>query len=177
MTESCDSSEHFIQKVPIGFCPSPPCSSRRKKIMQLCSCLDHSSEEDESSSAKTWFPSTTGHPRIQPEPFFTFWSGTSDHTPSVKFTTPAPETWLQLGGPWTMWQSNSWSQGTLGFRSVITEVPQCPPISCLMSFRDLKVTTETGDTLLKNTPLSIILRQNRSSTWCAGTCNLLTVIL
>lgn len=71
VTKSCDSSEHFIQKVPIGFCPSASCNSRRKKIMQLCSYLDHSNKEDESSSAKTWFPSTTGHPRIQLEPFFT----------------------------------------------------------------------------------------------------------
>lgn len=52
--------------------------------MQLCSCLDHSSKEDESFSAKIWFLSTTGHPRIQLGPFFTL---VLLITASVKFTT------------------------------------------------------------------------------------------
>lgn len=142
--------------------------------MQLCSCLDHSSKEDESSSAKTWFLSTTGHPRIQLELFFTLVLLITVHLSNSPLQLLRPGCNL---GALEQRHRNSlgpWSQRTLGFRSVTAEVPQCLPISHLMSFKDLRVTTETGDTLLKNTPLSIILRQNRSSTWCAGTCNLLT---
>lgn len=63
---------------------SPSCNSRLKKIMQLCSCLDHSSKEDDSSSAKTFsfYHWTPKHP-ARGFPYI----GTSDHTPSVKFTT------------------------------------------------------------------------------------------
>lgn len=68
----------------VFFGPSPSCNSRLKKIMQVCSCLDHSSKENESSSAKTfsfyhWVPK-------DPAKAFLY-IGTSDHTPSVKFTT------------------------------------------------------------------------------------------
>lgn len=140
------------------FYPSPSCNSRWRKIMQSCSCLDHSSKEDESSSAKTWFLSTTGHPRIQLEPFFTLvllitlhLSNSPLHSSSwdlAAIWVPLSKVTEKLLGPW--------SQGTLGFRSVTTQVPQCLPISRLMNSKDFRVMTQTGDTLLKNTPLSII---------------------
>lgn len=64
------------------FGPSPSCNSRLKKIMQLCSCLDQSSKEDESSSAKTFYHWT---PKDPARAFL--YIGTSAHTPSIKFTT------------------------------------------------------------------------------------------
>lgn len=66
----------------VFFGPSPSCNSRLKKIMQLCSCLDQSSKEDESSSAKTFYHWT---PKDPARAFL--YVGTSDHTPSIKFTT------------------------------------------------------------------------------------------
>lgn len=38
-----------------------------------------------------------------------------------------------------------WFQGTFGFRSVTTEVPQRFPVSHLMRSKDSRVTTETGN--------------------------------
>lgn len=65
------------------FGPSPSFNSRLKKIMQLCSCLDHSSKEDESSSAKTFYHWTPKDPARA----FLYVLHSSDHTPSIKFTT------------------------------------------------------------------------------------------
>lgn len=64
---------------------------------------------------------------------------------------PSPEratTWVPLSR--VTQQSNSlapWFEGTFGFRSVTTEVPQCLPISHLLSLKDFRVTAETGDRL------------------------------
>lgn len=133
------------------FGPSPSCNSRLKKIMQLCSCLDQSSKEDESSSAKTFYHWT---PKDPARAFMLVLLITLhlSNSPLHSSSWDLAATWA----PWAMWQSNSlgpWSQGTLGFRSVTTEVPQRLPISRLMSSKDFRVTPETGDTLLKTTPV------------------------
>lgn len=68
----------------VFFYLSPSCNSRLKKIMQLCSCLDQSSKEDESPSAKAFsFYYWTPKDPARAFPYI----GTSDNTPSVKSTT------------------------------------------------------------------------------------------
>lgn len=82
MIKSCDSSEHFMQKVSIGFFRSLTILKQQGKELQLCSCLDHSSKEHESSSAKTFYHWTTKDPARA-----FLYIGTSDYTPSIKSTT------------------------------------------------------------------------------------------
>lgn len=99
--------------------------------------------------------------------------------------TPAPETGPQLGCPWAGWQSRV-TPWPLGFKG--------PLVSDLWPLKSLSVSQShspwapraseprqrqvTGCLLifLIHAPVSFLSRQKRSSTWCAGTCNVLTMI-
>lgn len=175
------------------FFPSPSHNSscsRQKKIMQLCSCHSQSSKGYDSFSAQTCFLSATEHSKKHKKPARAFpYIDTYDHTSPMWSSSPhplQPSSW-DMAATWVpvskvTEQSNSlapWFQGTFGFRSVTTEVPQRLPISHVLSFKDFRVTAETGDRLsahLSDTHARVFSRQKKPSTWCPGTCNILTTI-
>lgn len=81
--------------------------------MQLCSCLDHSSKEDESFcknlvSFYLWTPKDTARAFL--------YTGTSDHTPSVKFTTSLQllRPGCKLGALEQVYRVTPWALGLKG---------------------------------------------------------------